>query len=62
MKPEHKLVDVKQFLIRKKTPPVWGVEELDDKRNAALKILGERWLLHPKHSSKKGDYNGWPKK
>lgn len=61
MKP--KLTDIRQFLIRKaEPPPVWGVEELDDKRNAALKILGERWLLHKKHSPIKADYNGWPKK
>ena len=62
MKPERKLVDVKQFLIRKETPPVWGVEELDVKRADALKLLGDRWLLHPKHAPIKGDYNGWHKK
>jgi hypothetical protein len=61
MKPERKLVDVKQFLIRKETPPVWGVEELDVKRADALKLLGDRWLLHPKHSPVKKDYSGWPK-
>tara|TARA_R110000822_G_scaffold52773_5_gene136540 strand:- start:2096 stop:2284 length:189 start_codon:yes stop_codon:yes gene_type:complete len=62
MKPERKLVDVKQFLIRKEIPPVWGVEELDAKRADAIKLLGNKWLLHPKHAPIKGDYNGWPKK
>ena len=62
MKPERKLTDITQFLIRKETPPVWGVEELDAKRADALKVLGSKWLLHPKHTPIKGDYNGWPKK
>ena len=61
MKPELKLTDIRQFLLRKEASPVWGVEDLDEKRQRALKILGDRWLLHPKHSPKKGDYNGWPK-
>jgi len=26
---------------------------LDDKRRAALAWMGERWLLHPKHSPKR---------
>jgi hypothetical protein len=60
MKPERKLVDVKQFLIRKETPPVWGVEDLDIKRAQALKVLGDKWLLHPKHAPRKGNYDGWP--
>jgi len=60
--PQPKLTDIAQFLIRKETPPVWGVEDLDVKRAAALKILGNRWLLHPKHAPIKADYNGWPKK
>lgn len=62
MKPEKKLTDIRQFLLRKEAPPVWGVEDLDVKRQRALRILGDRWLLHPKHSPKKGDYNGWPLK
>jgi hypothetical protein len=61
MKPEKKLTDIRQFLLKKAAPPVWGVEDLDEKRQRALGILGDRWLLHPKHSPKKGDYNGWPK-
>ena len=61
MKPERKLTDISQFLIRKEKPPVWGVEELDVKRADALKLLGDRWLLHPKHSPVKKDYSGWPK-
>jgi hypothetical protein len=28
----------------------------------ALDFLGDKWLLSPKHSPKKGDYSGWPKK
>lgn len=42
--------------------PVWGVLDLDTKREAALKILGERWLLHPKHSPAKSNYDAWGKK
>lgn len=42
--------------------PVWGVPDLDMKREAALITLGDRWLLHPKHSPKKGDYDPWSKK
>ena len=42
--------------------PVWGVLELDKKLEEAKKILGERWLLHPKHSLKKGNYDPWGKK
>ena len=52
MKPELKLTDIRQFLLRKEASPVWGVEDLDEKRQRALKILGDRWLLHPKHSPK----------
>ena len=62
MKQERKLTDITQFLIRKETPPVWGVEDLDAKRANAIRILGNKWLLHPKHAPIKGDYNGWPKK
>lgn len=62
MKPEKKLTDIRQFLIRKESAIVWGVEDLDAKRASALKILGDRWLLHPKHAPIKADYNGWPKK
>jgi hypothetical protein len=63
MKPELKLTDIRAFLLRKEQPaptPVWGVEDLDRKRARALEILGERWLLHPKHAPLKGDYTGWP--
>jgi len=28
----------------------------------AMDFLGDRWLLSPKHSPKKGNYSGWPKK
>lgn len=42
--------------------PVWGVLDLDKKLEAAKKTLGERWLLHPKHSPKKSDYDPWGKK
>ena len=61
MKLEKKLTDIRQFLLRKEAPPVWGVEDLDEKRQRALKILSDRWILHPKHAPIKGDYNGWPK-
>ena len=59
-KKEKKLTDIRAFLIRKETPPVWGVEDLDAKRAEAMKLLGERWLLHPIHAPLKGDYTGWP--
>jgi hypothetical protein len=36
--------------------------EMDKRRLRALEVLGDRWLLHPKHSPKKGNYDGWPKK
>lgn len=62
MKPERKLTDITQFLIRKETPPVWGVEDLDAKRAEAMKVLGSKWLLHPKHAPRKGNYDGWPVK
>ena len=58
--PQPKLTDIAQFLIRKETPPVWGVEDLDIKRAQALKVLGDKWLLHPKHAPRKGNYDGWP--
>jgi len=58
--PQPKLTDITQFLIRKETPPVWGVEDLDIKRAQALKVLGDKWLLHPKHAPIKADYSGWP--
>jgi len=57
-----KLTDLRQFLLRKEAPPVWGVEDLDEKRQRALKILGDRWVLHPNNAPKKGNYDGWPKK
>lgn len=60
--PQPKLTDISQFLIAKPTHNVWGVEDLDIKRANALKVLGNRWLLHPKHAPKKGNYDGWPKK
>jgi hypothetical protein len=41
---------------------VWGDLDLDTKLEAALKYLGDKWLLHPKHSPKKGDYDPWGKK
>jgi hypothetical protein len=41
---------------------VWGDLDLDTKLEAALKYLGDKWLLHPKHSPKKGDYDPWRKK
>lgn len=71
-KKEKKLTDIRAFLLHKEQEqeqeqeqppaptPVWGVEDLDRKRARALEILGERWLLHPKHSPTKGDYTGWP--
>jgi hypothetical protein len=62
MKPNLKLTDLRQFLPRKEVPPVWGVEDLDEKRQRALKILGDRWVLHPNNAPKKGNYDGWPKK
>jgi hypothetical protein len=62
MKTENKLTDIRQFLIAKTVPNVWGVEDLDIKRVQALKVLGNKWLLHPKHSPIKSDYSGWPKK
>jgi len=37
-------------------------ESLEEKRRAALALLGERWLLHSANSPKKGIYDGWPKK
>lgn len=43
-------------------PQVWNVPTLDCKLAAAKHFLGERWLLHPKHSPKKGDYDPWGKK
>jgi hypothetical protein len=41
---------------------VWGVMDLDEKLEAAIKYLGERWLLHPNNSPKKGDYDPWGKR
>ena len=58
--PQPELTDISQFLIRKPTHNVWGVEDLDIKRAQALKILGDKWLLHPKHAPIKADYSGWP--
>ena len=34
---------------------------LEAQRLQSITRLGTRWLLHPIHSPKKGDYNGWPK-
>lgn len=45
-----------------KIEEVWGVSYLDKKLDTAKKFLGERWLLHPVHSPKKGDYDPWSKK
>ena len=59
MKPELKLTDLRPF-IRKEIPPVWGDEEMETKRLRALALRGTRWLLHTKHSPKKGNYSGWP--
>jgi hypothetical protein len=59
MKPNLKLTDLRPFL-RKEIPPVWVDKRMETKRLRAIMLLGERWLLHPKHSPKKGDYNGWP--
>lgn len=51
-----------QTKLRIVADPVWGVPDLDQKREAALITLGERWLLHPSHSPKKGNYDPWGKK
>lgn len=34
---------------------------LEKKLDRAISQLGERWLLHPAHSPKKGVYNQWGK-
>ena len=58
-KPETKLTDLRPF-IRKEIPRVWGDKVMETKRLRALALLGTRWLLHAKHSPKKGNYSGWP--
>jgi len=34
---------------------------LEKKLDHAISMLGEKWLLHPAHSPKKGVYNQWGK-
>jgi hypothetical protein len=34
-------------------------DTMEDKLREAILKLGERWLLHPAHSPKKGRYNQW---
>lgn len=71
---ENVLTNLPSFLIRKDTAldvrnarveqslsPVGLPPHLEAQRQRSLARLGERWLLHPIHSPKKGDYNGWPK-
>ena len=31
-------------------------QTLEEKRKAAIEWMGERWVLHPKHSPEKGKY------
>lgn len=33
----------------------------EQKLQAAIKFLGDRWLLHPSNSPRKGKYNQWGK-
>lgn len=68
---KRKLVDVTELSaqlrerLKEKTekifPRVWEDDGLEAQRQRALKILGDRWLLHPKHSPTKGNYDGWPR-
>lgn len=64
MNPEKKLTDIRAFLLRKEQEPapVWADEEMETKRQRALSLLGDRWLLHSTHSPVKGNYDGWPLK
>lgn len=61
-------LEIPAFLIRKdRTPedgapapvvsPVGLPGSLEKKRQRAIAMLGERWLLHPVHAPRKGTYN-----
>lgn len=59
MKPKLEIVEIVE------TPRIEDKKIVPERKSAlqnALDFLGDRWLLSPKHSPKKGDYSGWPKK
>ena len=73
---KRKLVDVKDLSAQlraayeqkektekedKQYPRVWEHDGLEAQRQRALRLLGDRWLLHPTHSPAKGNYDGWPR-
>ena len=63
---KRKLVDIKALSEQVRAayaeiaPAVWIDEGMEAKRQRAQRILGERWLLHPTHAPRKGNYDGWP--
>ena len=58
-KPKLEIVNPKPEEIKQFNPPV---VMRGSAMQTAMEFLGDRWLLSPKHSPKKGDYSGWPKK
>ena len=56
MKPKLEIVE---------TPLIENKKIVPERKSAlqnALDFLGDRWLLSPKNSPKKGNYSGWPVK
>lgn len=45
--------------MREETLRAGDQQDLERRAKEAIKELGERWLLHPKHAPAKGQYNQW---
>ena len=56
MKPKLEIVESPRIEDKKIAP------ERKSALQNAMDFLGDRWLLSPKHSPKKGNYSGWPVK
>jgi len=56
MKPKLEIVNLPRIEDKKIAP------ERKSALQNALDFLGDKWLLSPKNSPKKGNYSGWPVK